>query len=65
MKIEITGIRCNNLNCDFVDEKVSYEEYHLWLNKLCPKCNNILLTKSDFDFASSLLNLNDLYVNKK
>lgn len=63
MKINISGIRCDNLKCDFVEENVFINEYHLWIDKLCPKCNSTLLTKKDFEVISNLLSLNDLKVN--
>lgn len=41
---QISGIQCDNEDCDFVDDTASFEEYEKWLNKPCPKCGYNLLT---------------------
>lgn len=51
--INITGIKCDS--CDFKDEDVQVEDYSLWLNRPCPKCNHNLLTQEDYDLVQRLL----------
>ena len=43
------GIKCDTPSCDFVDMSVKVEDYHLWLNRPCPKCGANLLTQADYD----------------
>lgn len=45
---EITGIKCDNPDCSYEDENARYEDYKKWLNKPCPLCGEILLTKKDY-----------------
>ena len=45
--IEISGIKCDNINCDFKDDTVRFEDYDQYLNKPCPKCGSNLLTEAD------------------
>jgi hypothetical protein len=49
----ITGIKCDNPKCDFVDKSVTSDDYELWLNKPCPKCGENLLTEDDFMLAKA------------
>lgn len=47
--IKITGIKCDNTECDYRDDKVNRENYLEYINKQCPECGSILLTQEDFD----------------
>jgi hypothetical protein len=57
-----TGLKCDNPNCDWKDETITFENYHEWLNKACPKCGENVLTEQDYNnaqvvrFAADLLN---------
>lgn len=55
MEVNIKGIKCDNVNCDYIDKNVPVEDYHLWLNKRCPKCGSILLTQQDYDNIQLML----------
>ena len=46
--MEISGIQCDNINCNYENEDVQVGEYEQWLNKPCPKCGSNLLTEADF-----------------
>jgi hypothetical protein len=46
--VRIGGIRCDNTNCDYLNEAVPLSEYPKWINKPCPKCGENLLTEKDF-----------------
>lgn len=48
------GIKCDNVECDYKNEDVQVEEYKDWLNKLCPKCGENLLTQKDYENAVRL-----------
>lgn len=47
-------IKCNNINCDYVHTDIKIEDFHRWVNKLCPKCGNNLLTENDYNDAKYL-----------
>jgi hypothetical protein len=55
--IEITGsgLKCDNLSCDWVDETILLSEYEKWLNAPCPKCGENVLTEEDFKNSQDLL----------
>lgn len=59
------GIKCDNPECDFVDQEVRIEDYKDWLNKPCPKCGSNLLTQADYDNVQMLLNLVDIVNENK
>lgn len=43
-----TTLMCDNPKCDWENKSVSPENYKDWLNVLCPKCGNNLLTEEDY-----------------
>lgn len=47
--IEITGIKCDNAQCDYRDDSVKFDEYPQWVNKPCPECGENLLTQENYD----------------
>ena len=55
LEIEISGIKCDNKKCDFVDKSVPFAEYENWVNKPCPKCEHNLLTEKDYNKAKSMV----------
>jgi hypothetical protein len=58
--IEITkcgGLKCDNPNCDYVNMNIKVEEYKDWVEKPCPKCGWVLLTKKDYKMSKILLGL--------
>lgn len=53
-KIEITndgGLKCDNINCDWVDKTIAFNNYQEWINKPCPKCGENVLTEEDYKNA--------------
>ncbi|NEZ84559.1 hypothetical protein EXN54_20290 [Clostridium botulinum] len=57
VELNIKGIKCDNPNCDYRNDKVEFEDYKNWLNKPCPKCGSNLLTKEDLEMTKSLINV--------
>lgn len=55
LEINISGIKCDNPNCDYDDMSIKVEEYEQWLNKPCPKCGENLLTEDDYRNTQFLL----------
>jgi hypothetical protein len=48
----IGSIKCDY--CDYRDDNVPTKDYHLWLNRACPKCSANLLTQRDFDLGNKI-----------
>ena len=51
LAIEVTkcgGLKCDNPNCDYEDMNIKIEDYKNWVEKPCPKCGWVLLTKKDY-----------------
>ena len=55
--LTFTGLKCDNPLCDFKDETIPFKEYPNYLNKNCPKCGEILLTKADYRTCKRLVML--------
>jgi len=58
MKEKIKGIKCDNPDCDFVDDSVTWDDYDKtvseWLNRPCPKCGTNLLTQESTNEDSTI-----------
>jgi len=59
IRLEISGIKCDNPECDYKDETAKFEDWPLWLNKPCPKCGANLLTEEDMTTIRFLMGLVD------
>jgi len=57
ISFEISGIKCDNTDCDYVDETVKFDNYEQWLNKPCPKCGENLLTESDYELTKKVMSV--------
>lgn len=57
VELNIRGIKCDNPNCDYRNDKVEFKDYEKWLNKPCPKCGANLLTKEDLEMTKALINV--------
>lgn len=55
LKMNIKGIKCDNISCDFKDMSVKFEDYDKWLNKPCPLCGCNLLTKEDYNKCKTIM----------
>ena len=58
--LNIKGIKCDNLNCDYKDNTVEFKDYMTWLNRPCPQCGENLLTKKDLDALERLIKIINL-----
>ncbi|EKS4344819.1 hypothetical protein QB607_002815 [Clostridium botulinum] len=57
IEINISGIKCDNPECDFRDDNALLEDYDKWLNKPCPKCGANLLTQADYDNTKAIVEI--------
>jgi len=53
--LKVSGVACDNENCDYVNKNVQLGDFTQYLNKPCPKCGEILLTKEDYDISVGLV----------
>jgi len=60
--IKITGIKCDNPECNF-RQAIKPEEYEQWINRPCPKCGQNLLTLKDYMAIMGLITIVNL-INK-
>lgn len=44
----IKGLKCDNPNCDYKDDSISFSEYEKHVNSKCPKCGMVLLTEKEY-----------------
>ncbi len=42
------GLKCDNEQCDYVDNSIKSVDYEKWIGVGCPKCGENLLTREDF-----------------
>lgn len=61
MELKISGIKCDNAECNYRDDDVKFEDYHLWVNKPCPLCGSNLLTEKDYKLCKRMMKLNNIF----
>lgn len=61
LKIDISGIKCDNKNCDYRNEDVKCEDYESWIDKPCPKCGRILLTIEDYKAVKKMMRFGNIF----
>lgn len=54
-EVNVSGIKCDNPNCDYIDLNVSVDQYPEYVNKPCPKFGANLLTEQDYQLVQVLL----------
>lgn len=55
LEINMSGLKCDNPKCDYVDMSIDFKDYEKWVNVKCPKCGEILLTEADYNNTKFLL----------
>ena len=45
----ISGLKCDNPNCNYKDMSIKVEDYKNWINAPCPRCGESLLTQEQYD----------------
>ena len=63
MNIKISGLKCDNPECDYRDDTVNFEEYESRIDSSCPDCGENLLTQEDYEKAFRTIKY-VLYFNK-
>lgn len=52
--IQLT-IKCDNSNCDYMNDSVNFNNLEDFLNKSCPKCGENLLTEKNLNLSKILI----------
>lgn len=60
MDFNISGLKCDNPNCDYVDPNIPFEEYEKYVNCPCPKCGQSLLTPQAYKMCLAMKNMGNL-----
>lgn len=60
MEMSISGLKCDNPNCDYQDMSVPFEDYEKSINKPCPECGESLLTQEDYDNVVKMVDAMDI-----
>lgn len=47
--LNISGLKCDNPNCNYDDPNVPLSDYESSINKPCPDCGESLLSQDDYD----------------
>lgn len=48
LTFNVSGLKCDNPECNYKDETIQYSEYKNYINYPCPCCGSPLLTKKDY-----------------
>ena len=69
VELKVSGLKCDNPDCDFVDMSIDVKDYKKWIGAKCPKCGEILLTEADYrnvKFLMGVVNLaNRIFPKRK
>lgn len=57
--IQVTTMKCDNDECDYITSDVDNSTVHKYLHKPCPKCGESLLTEDDLSKLHTILDLGD------
>ena len=49
MMANISGLKCDNPDCDYKDDTIDSVDYEQHIDKPCPDCGESLLTQDDYD----------------
>jgi len=59
----ITGLKCDNPECDWEDMSIPYSEYPERVNTKCPKCGTIVLTEEEYEECESFMGAAEVAAN--
>lgn len=48
MEMFETGLKCDNINCDWARTDIRQKDHKQWIDVPCPKCGENVLTKKDY-----------------
>ncbi len=57
MDFNISGLKCDNPSCDYVNPDIPFEQYEQFVNCPCPKCGQSLLTPQAYKMCVAMKNM--------
>lgn len=57
MDFNISGLKCDNPNCDYSNPDIPFEQYEQFINCPCPKCGQSLLTPQAYKMCVAMKNM--------
>lgn len=48
MEMFETGLKCDNIKCDWARPDIRQKHHKHWIDKPCPKCGENVLTRKDY-----------------
>ena len=54
MDFNISGLKCDNPSCDYVNPDIPFEQYEQYVNCPCPKCGQSLLTPQAYKMCLAM-----------
>lgn len=56
MKVDfnISGLKCDNPNCDYINYDIPFEQYEQFVDYPCPKCGQSLLTPQAYKMCLAM-----------
>lgn len=55
MEDAIKGLKCDNPDCTFTDMSVNSSNVKEWINRKCPLCGQVLLTKAEYETTKTVI----------
>lgn len=55
VNLTISGLKCDNPNCNYSDSSIKMEDYESWVGEPCPECKEVLLTEADFNTVQNMV----------
>ena len=52
---DVSGLKCDNVKCDYRDDNIPLSEYHKNIDAPCPKCGQSLLTMTDYKLTMRIV----------
>ena len=49
VEVRFKSISCSSKTCNYKARGVKFRNYHKWVDKPCPRCGDVLLSKSDYN----------------
>jgi len=59
IELSVLGLKCDAEGCDYFNEKVTVDDYELWVNAPCPECGANLLSEADYELTKTISEFSD------
>ncbi len=55
MNAHISGLKCDNPNCNWADPSIQLNEYPDWVGRGCPLCGEVVLTNEAWQTVQKII----------